>query len=329
MKSTITSIIGAIATLSSVQAIPQAATSTTSAAAAALPTPNLSQSCQNSINSLASNSAISNCLPIDAIAQIAVQALGSISTDPSAALALVPQALDAFCAAPVCDAGTVAMANNSLAQGCASDISSGSAYAIAASELANYYQPIRESLCYQNSTNGYCIVETVGNVLAEYQSGGVKPNGTDASLQSDGLFGDVVSYIGTLPTAEACSDCNHAIYTAIINYQKVRGNSIYSNLTNGNGAQLESAITSKCGASFTDGSIPASIHTAGNGTTSTSTGTSSSTNGTSTSSNGTSSASGSSSSSSASTSSAAAVRLGAVEMVAAFLGVATFMAMFM
>lgn len=326
MKYTVTSIIAVVAALSSVQAIPQAATSTPSAAAAALPTPNLSQSCQDSINQLANNAAISNCLPIDAIAQIAVQALGTVSTDPSAALALVPQALDVFCAAPVCDAATVAMANNSLAQGCASDVSSGSAYAIAASSLANYYQPIRESLCYQNSTNGYCIVETVGNVLAEYQSGGVKPNGIDASLQSDGLFGDVVSYIGTLPTAEACSDCNHAIYSAIINYQKVRGDSIYSNLTNGHGSQLEQAITTKCGASFTDGSIPASIHSAGNGTSST--GASSSTNGTS-SSNGTSSASASSATSSPSTSSATAVRFGAVEMIAAFLGVATFMATFM
>ncbi|KAF8190485.1 hypothetical protein BJ912DRAFT_323702 [Pholiota molesta] len=191
--------------------------------------PDLSSSCNSTIASLLQDNTISSCLGVadfEAIAQL-------IQNNSTASLVNpLNKWLVDVCSAPACSTDTLTSAATQLSTGCGFQIPQ---------VVLTYYPTARKALCLQeDSTN--CVTKTVtsmqkdvgGALNAQTIMNLIFTSNTPSNLSSD--------------TAAYCTDCTKAIYNTIANDVPQFGQAGYEGL-----------FQQQCGASFTNGTIPATI----------------------------------------------------------------------
>ncbi|CAG8679916.1 10612_t:CDS:2, partial [Dentiscutata heterogama] len=189
-----------------------------------LPT-NLSTTCNAEITKL-STSELSTCASPYKLLQ---QQITSI-TDPKSAL-------DSYCSAPKCSDSATSTAATELQNQCATELTAKNPQITVLKEALVLNSPTRDSLCFKNSSGGYC--------------------GLDSNTKK--ILGYISGLSATAPTDFNCTDCNKAILNTFMNYFKDHSDAkadLPVDITS-----FQNSVTSKCGASYLDGNIPSTTTT--------------------------------------------------------------------
>ncbi|CAG8791974.1 6898_t:CDS:2, partial [Dentiscutata erythropus] len=180
---------------------------------------NLSTPCLGELTKLAGSSDLNSCASFIKLAPL------QNTTNPQ-------QALDTYCAAPKCSDNTTSADATELKTQCATDLSVKDPNVIAVKQILVFNSPIKDALCFKNSSGGYCYLDPNTNSIMGYISG----------------------LNATTPTDINCTDCNKAILNIFYNYIKANPAS-ESDLTI-DLTSFQTLVTSKCNASFLDGTVP-------------------------------------------------------------------------
>ncbi|RIB29614.1 hypothetical protein C2G38_1041804 [Gigaspora rosea] len=181
---------------------------------------NLTSTCLTElIIKLSGNSELNNCASFTKLAQL------QNTTDPK-------PILDSYCSAPKCNDNTTSTAATELKSQCATDLAAKDPIVTAVKNILVFNSPLKDSLCFKNSSGGYCDLD---------------PNSKD-----------ILGYIGgmnaTPPTDINCNDCNKAILNTFVNYFKQHPESTTELSTDS--TSFENLVSTKCGASFLNGTVP-------------------------------------------------------------------------
>ncbi|CAG8836965.1 2310_t:CDS:1, partial [Gigaspora margarita] len=174
---------------------------------------NLSSTCLTELIKLSGNSELNSCASFTKLAQL------QNTTNPK-------PILDSYCSAPKCNDNTTSTAATELKSQCATDLAAKDPIVTTVKTILVFNSPLKDSLCFKNSSGGYCDMD---------------PNSQE-----------ILSYIGganaTPPTDINCNDCNKAILNTFVNYFKQHPESTTELSTDPK--SLENLVTTKCGASF-------------------------------------------------------------------------------
>jgi len=197
---------------------------------------NLSAGCKDKLTQLLGDKDINKCFPFGSIAPLAASnSIPDQNTSKAAA--------DAICSAPKCSDDLVSKTLNDVKTSCQQDISNKNSLALLVDVALSFYSPTRDSLCYKNSTDGYCFIESQAAVQQILQSA---PKGQDPAITLAGA-----------PKEEVCTPCNKAIFNTYFNYQNTNPNA-FSDIQQTTGKDIndvKGAITGKCGKNFLDGKV--------------------------------------------------------------------------
>lgn len=196
----------------------------------------LSDGCKNQLTQMLSDKDINDCLPITSITSIFASGK---SPDPNT----LKNAADSICGEKKCSDDLVAKTKNNIKGACQQEISNNNTLVQAAVGIVSLYSPIRDSVCYKNSTDGYCFIES--SIAAQQILQSAPPN-QDPTL----------SFAGA-PKEEVCTPCNKAILNTFFNYQKSNPDA-FSEIKQVNDQDIntaKNALTGKCGANFLDGNV--------------------------------------------------------------------------
>ncbi|GBC04153.1 hypothetical protein RclHR1_05540006 [Rhizophagus clarus] len=196
----------------------------------------LSSTCQNTLTQFLGDKNINNCFPFSAITPLA-----TTTTIPDQNT--LKTAADAICAKPKCSDNLVSTTLNQFKTSCQTDISNNQTLAQLVNVALSLYSPMRDSICYKNSTGGYCFIESEAAAEQILQSApkGQNPAFTFAGAQKN----------------QVCTPCNKAIFNTFFNYQNVNP-SAFSDVQNATGKNIndvKGAIEGKCGQNFIDGKV--------------------------------------------------------------------------
>ncbi|KDE08909.1 hypothetical protein MVLG_01004 [Microbotryum lychnidis-dioicae p1A1 Lamole] len=202
----------------------------------------LSSACQSAVVSLL-GSDFGTCASLTGLVAVATTS-GSIINP-------VNTWLENICT-KTCNSTTLINAQKAVFTGCATDISSGVTTAVALQAAIASYTTFRSAACMESTSNStLCLTQ----LLTEIQA--VSGNLTITEVLS--LTSNLTS-IESLPTAEACSDCNKALFTTL--------EPVITNASGTASSELKAGLSSKCGATFVNGMMPSSVSTTtGNATT--------------------------------------------------------------
>ncbi|CAG8796195.1 20173_t:CDS:2, partial [Racocetra persica] len=104
-------------------------------------------------------------------------------------------------------------------------------------EILVFNSPIKDGFCFKNATTGqYCYSD---------------PN-------SASIFNFISGLSIITPTDISCTDCNKAILNTFVNYFTAHPESLNELPPTVNVTAFQTAVATKCGPSFLDGSIPTS-----------------------------------------------------------------------
>ncbi|CAG8476128.1 26671_t:CDS:2 [Dentiscutata erythropus] len=184
---------------------------------------NISASCQAEIQKLASSSDLSSCASF-----IKLYALQNKTMQSAASLTPI---YDSYCAAPKCNDNTTSADATELKSQCQSDLTAKDPTVTYLKNVLIFNSPLKDSLCFKNSSGGYCDLD---------------PN-------SD-LINYIIGLNATPPANISCNDCNKAILNSFANYFKSNPQSV-SELSF-NTTSFENSVTTQCGSSFLNGTIP-------------------------------------------------------------------------
>ncbi|EST05933.1 hypothetical protein PSEUBRA_004982 [Kalmanozyma brasiliensis GHG001] len=215
----------------------------------------LSSGCAGSLVSLVTNSSgVSQCLSLPT-AVGALTSAGNNSVIPG----LQSYLSGSICGSgkPVCSQSQLQSANQTLLQGCSSDLQSNNGQNIPAliAFFLNRYSQLREGACLQAASNSsYCLITALYSVQ----------NTTGQQLSFSGLQSLLGSQQGQQQALQAlasnrtafCTDCNKGLYSALFN-----GTS---------NQQVSGAVSQTCGSSFVDGQIPSTLKSTASGSSSSS-----------------------------------------------------------
>ncbi|CAG8726725.1 17071_t:CDS:2, partial [Racocetra fulgida] len=140
---------------------------------------------------------------------------------------------DSICKLPKCSDSLISNFNSTFHSKCSTDIAAQSNDALTISALIYEYSPLRDTLCFKNSTGGYCVIETLENVLKE--------GGNYQNISSQTI----------------CTTCNKAIANTWVNYMK--SHPPPPELSSQFSVAISSINTESnktCGPSFLDGNVP-------------------------------------------------------------------------
>ncbi|CAB4397092.1 unnamed protein product [Rhizophagus irregularis] len=197
---------------------------------------NLSDGCKNEMTKLLGDKDINKCFPFASVAPLA----SSTSIPDQNTL---KSAADAICGAPKCSDDLVAKTLNEVKTACQQDISNKNPLALLVNAALSLYSPTRDSICYKNSTDGYCFIESQAAAQQILQSA---PKGQDPAITLAGASKDVV-----------CTPCNKAIFNTYFNYQNTNPNAFsdIQQVTDKDINTAKSALQGKCGKNFIDGNV--------------------------------------------------------------------------
>ncbi|KAL8276839.1 hypothetical protein RQP46_010770 [Phenoliferia psychrophenolica] len=146
-----------------------------------------------------------------------------------------------------CSSATLSTAESTIQSGCASDITSGAALATGLQTLTSNYTAVKDVLCLQAVSNStYCLTNLLTSV--EAATGSPVNVSSVTSLLTGGTAG-FATLLSTLPASTLCTDCTHALVSKLTVLAKDTSTSTSS----------LSSVSSECGASFTDGTIPSTV----------------------------------------------------------------------
>ncbi|KAF8739267.1 hypothetical protein AX14_010243 [Amanita brunnescens Koide BX004] len=193
--------------------------------------PGISANCSAALLVVTNDSGASACLSPTSLA-------GLITGGSGSEVNVIDQWLDKVCPAAPCSNATLATVVNTIVGGCSNELST-LGITTSASELVpivqQFYPTVRQVACLKDgSTN--CITEALDNIQTA--------TGQNITLSN---FLSVLDLSGNLPSNVTCTACEQASYNIIAQQQP----SVASG--------IQSALQSKCGSSFTDGTQPSGI----------------------------------------------------------------------
>ncbi|KAF0504109.1 hypothetical protein F8M41_019620 [Gigaspora margarita] len=190
-----------------------------------LPT-NLSSTCLTEIAKLLGNSEFKNCASF-----IKLIPLQTSKNDRK-------QILDSYCSAPKCNDNITSAAATDVKSQCATDLAAKDYVSFALKGSMVFNPVMKDALCLKNSSGGYCELDP----------------------KSEGILGYIGGLNVTPPTDTdfdiICNDCNKAIINSFVNYFKAHPETTAE--LSADPTPFENWFTTKCGASFLDGTIPTS-----------------------------------------------------------------------
>ncbi|KAJ8456885.1 hypothetical protein ONZ45_g18539 [Pleurotus djamor] len=213
----------------------------------------LSESCQNALGGVVTNSDTANCLNPSALISIALNGGNTSVVQP------IDNWLGGMCSAAPCSNATLEATTRSVIQGCSTDLASiglgtdESSISSVVSQIQLYYPTVRKIACLKKyvflevisantqqtfpSSNTFCVTE----LLTEVQN-------TYGPLTINNLPNLLASISPTqLPTNITCSSCSKEAYNIIKqDFPVVQSDS-------------DPMAQAECGASFIDGTTPEGI----------------------------------------------------------------------
>jgi len=196
----------------------------------------LSDGCKNKMTQLLGDKDINNCFPFTAVAPLA----SSTSIPDQTTL---KNAADAICGAPKCSDDLVSKTLNDVKTSCQEDINKKNTLVSLVNTALSLYSPTRDSICFKNSTDGYCFIESQAAAQQVLQSA---PKGQDPAIT-----------LGGAPKETICTPCNKAIFNSYFNYQNTNPNA-FSDIQQVNEKDINTAknvLQGKCGKNFIDGDV--------------------------------------------------------------------------
>ncbi|CAG8476149.1 26672_t:CDS:2 [Dentiscutata erythropus] len=191
----------------------------------AVPAPqNVSSACQQEVIKLASSSDLNSCASF-----IKLYALQNKTMQSAASLTPI---YDSYCAAPKCNDNITSADAVELQTQCQSELAMKDPTTSYLHTILVLNSPVKDSLCFKNSSGGYCDMDDNSAAVLNYLLG--------------------LNY--TQPTDLSCSDCNKAIFNTFANYFKSNPQSVTT--LSIDPTSFENFVISKCGSSFLDGTVP-------------------------------------------------------------------------
>ncbi|CAG8529164.1 2181_t:CDS:2 [Cetraspora pellucida] len=154
----------------------------------------LSPDCSTAVQNFLNSSDFNSCFPYNQLSN-QIDYFANIQ-DLSGIESKIIGVEDSICKLPKCSDSVISNFNSTFHSKCSTDIAAKRTDALSISALIYEYSPLRDSLCFKNSTGGYCLIETFENFL--------KDGGNYANLSSQVL----------------CTTCNKAIINTWVNYIK-------------------------------------------------------------------------------------------------------------
>ncbi|RIA91274.1 hypothetical protein C1645_875601 [Glomus cerebriforme] len=198
---------------------------------------NISDGCKNKLTALLGDQNINACFPFTAITPL-VSNTGSMPSQDA-----LKKAADAICGLPKCSDSLVSQTQTDVKSACQADITAKNPIATLVDVVLTLYSPTRDSICFKNSTGGYCFIESQAATQQVLQSA---PKGQDPTLTFAGA-----------PKEAVCTPCNKAIVNTYLNFQKTNPNAFsdIKEITPQDIDNAKSALTGKCGPNFIDGQV--------------------------------------------------------------------------
>lgn len=169
----------------------------------------LSPQCQGALLSIVTSPEFFECIPVAALLPLLTDPtlLPSVLQDPVHNAAKLLPIVDAVCAVPKCSDEGVANAQKALAEGCSSEQDQKNPIAQLAFAAVTFYSPARDIVCFKDSKDEYCTVETVENILS------LPP----APVK---ILGGVVDKVIVAEPKFICTPCIKAIVNTLIDFFK-------------------------------------------------------------------------------------------------------------
>ncbi|CAG8683806.1 14649_t:CDS:2 [Funneliformis caledonium] len=197
----------------------------------------LSQSCMDEAQKLIGSQEINACIPISSLASLFT---GSQKGDKETVMKTVA---DSICSLPKCSDSLIASTQKDFRAACQQDLKANNDAVTLIDVAISLYSPSRDSMCFKNSTDGYCLIESYSAAKQIFENA--------PKDQSP-----ILTFVGA-PKEQVCTPCNKAIANTFNNYQKQHPEA-FTDIKDYNDKDVEnakSALTGKCGESFLDGQI--------------------------------------------------------------------------
>src|SRR6266540_1863001 len=191
---------------------------------------NLSESCKDQLETIVGSDKVNSCLPLSALLPI----VSSTTPDP----AIMATAADKICALPKCSDDLISKTQSGFKTACKTDLDSNNQIASFINNAFLLYPPTRDSVCFKNSTGGYCFIESY---VAADQVVKSAPKGQSPLL----------TFIGA-PKETVCTPCNKAISNTFTEFQKKNPEAFTAipKFDPQDLEQIKSGLTTKCGDKF-------------------------------------------------------------------------------
>lgn len=178
--------------------------------------------------------------------------IAQIATGSGSIVDGVQTYVQGLCTQAPCSTDTITTARNTIQQGCASDIQSGSELPVALNAILGNYNDTRALLCSQNSSNGtYCVPTTLRAV--EQASGQRLSISSVTGLVSGDGLGDLLQ---NTPNSAVCTDVRSPLVPVWVLFCSRRtqcgkaivslGSRIVANVSQSGQSSVESAAGQKC-----------------------------------------------------------------------------------
>ncbi|CAG8791932.1 16762_t:CDS:2 [Gigaspora margarita] len=181
----------------------------------------LSLTCQQEQAKLNSSSDLNNCASF-----VKLMPLHGATMQSSA------QIYDSYCSAPKCSDNTTTNDANELKSQCQQELAAKEPFTTYLKTVLAFNSPLKDSLCFKNASGGYCGLDETTAATLNY----------------------ILGLNSTQPANLNCNDCNKAILNTFMNYIKQHPES-QADLPIDQ-SSFQTLVTSKCGNSFLDGSVP-------------------------------------------------------------------------
>lgn len=209
----------------------------------------LSTSCQTAAGSLLT-SEFGTCSNIIGLVSV-VGATGSV-------ISPLNNWISGVCSATPCSNATLTSATQTITSGCGADALKGSAIAAALTNIISNYNPVKDLLCTQYSSNStFCVPYLLGNVQTA--------TGINITLNEvvSMLSGGASQSFANVPPSAYCNDCGHALVTQSNALTAATNVGSVTAGTNVSSTGASSSAAGVCGASFNDNKLPSTIRIAG------------------------------------------------------------------
>ncbi|CAG8528465.1 hypothetical protein C2G38_2240557 [Gigaspora rosea] len=193
----------------------------------------LSPDCSSAVQTFLNSSEFNACFPYNKLSN-QVNNVANLQNFASSEKDMI-NAEDSICSLPKCSDSLLSNFNSTFQSKCSADIAKNNPDAISVSNLIYGYSPARDSICFKNSTGGYCLVEIFENV--------------ENSLMQGSSYTNLSSKV-------LCTDCVKSIANTYLKYMKSHPPPANLGFGVGTTSYLTDYLNKTCGASFLDGNIP-------------------------------------------------------------------------